>query len=76
MINAIQDTVDHPNATVDTLRANLKAWNSTYVKNGIGIVTKVDNAVEDYVKTKLMKLGRLDAPPKSDTPTTTTTPAP
>ena len=60
IVNAIEDTKTKPGATIDDLKTNLKEWNTTYVKDKSGkIVTKTDEAVEKYIKGKLMKNGRL-----------------
>ncbi len=62
IVHAIEDTKDKPGATVDDLKANLKEWNTTYVKDKAGnLVSQTDKAVEDYIKSKLAKTGRLKA---------------
>lgn len=67
MIHAIQDTKDNPNATIDDLKANLREWNTTYVKDKLGNVTsKIDTKADDYIKSKLMKSGRFKANDSKD----------
>jgi hypothetical protein len=61
LVNAIEDTSQKTDATVKDLKANLKDWNTTYVKTKTGeVITKVDSAVEKYIEEKLMESGRLD----------------
>lgn len=61
MIHAIEDTKEKKGATVDDLRANLRAWNTKYVKAGAGkIVTVTDHKIENYINSKLMQSGRLE----------------
>ena len=64
IISAIQDTKETPNATIDDLKKNLAAWNTKYVKDKAGnIVSVVDDKVENYIKSKLAEIGRLDVSP-------------
>lgn len=72
MIHAIEDTKEKKGATVEDLRANLKAWNTKYVKAGAGkIVTVTDQKIEDYINSKLMQTGRLEATTATSTETKT-----
>jgi hypothetical protein len=68
MVNAIEDTKSKTGATVDDLKANLREWNTKYVTDKSGkVITKTDEAVEKYIKGKLMKTGRLTGDvPKSN----------
>lgn len=66
LIHAIEDTKQKAGATVEDLKTNLKEWNTIYAKSKAGeVITKADTAVENYIKTKLMKSGRLDPTKKS-----------
>lgn len=63
IIHAVEDTKSKQGATLDDLKTNLKEWNTKYVKDKAGnTVTVVDNKIEDYIKSKLQKSGRLIAP--------------
>lgn len=65
MVNAIEDTKQKPNATIDDLKSNLRDWNKTYAKNKAGeYVEVVDKSVEKYIKSKLADYGRLDTTKK------------
>lgn len=61
LINAIEDTKERLGKDASVLTNNLKSWNGTYAKDHQGnVITKVDPAVENYIKQKLMQSGRLD----------------
>jgi hypothetical protein len=70
MVHAIQDDIEQGSTTI---KSNLKAWNTKYVKNGDGTVTEVPDAgVEGVIKSKLMEVGRLPTdinPVKISSPT-------
>lgn len=71
LINAIEDTKTTPNATVDTLKSNLKAWNSKYVSQKGDTLLAKDHSVEKLIQSKLAKFGRLDpkTPPSGSSST-------
>ena len=71
LVSAIQDSKETPNATVDTLLANIKDWNTVYTKDKAGnVITKTDTAVESYIQQLLMDAGRLPTSSKVALPAT------
>lgn len=57
MVHAIQDDIEQGSTTI---KKNLSAWNTKYVKNADGSITEVpDTAVEKTILATLMNIGRL-----------------
>jgi hypothetical protein len=57
LVSAIQDDIEKGSTTI---KNNVKAWNTKYVKNADGSITEVtDKAIENVIKTTLMEVGRL-----------------
>ena len=68
LVHAIEDTKNELGEDSEVLMKNLASWNSTYSKDHLGnVITKVDKNVENYIKSKLMNSGQLDAGKKSPT---------